>query len=91
MKFSIIELYGLVFTILFNIGPLFQLVKIIRNKSSYNMSLLMWVCSAIGQLCVLMYYVHNDVSGLFNYINCILGFVLNIVMIVSIIYYSKKK
>jgi uncharacterized protein with PQ loop repeat len=87
---NIIELYGLLFTILFNIGPMFQLVKIFRNKSSYNMSLEMWICSAIGQLCVLMYYIHNDVSGVFNYINCILGFVLNIVMMGSICYYNKK-
>lgn len=90
MKFSVIELYGLVFTILFNIGPLFQFIKIVRNKSSYNMSLLMWICSAIGQLCVLMYYVHNNVSGIFNYVNCILGFALNLVIVMSIFYYNRK-
>lgn len=84
------EIYGLVFTILFNVAPLFQLFKILRNKSSYNNSVGMWICSGIGQVCVLMYYVNLNIGGLFNYINCIIGLVLNVVMVSCICYYDKS-
>ena len=86
---NINEIYGLVFTILFNVGPLIQLRKIIVNKSSVNISILMWILQIMGQLCVLMYYYSMRIGGIFNYINCIIGLTLNVVM-VSCIYYYKK-
>jgi uncharacterized protein with PQ loop repeat len=86
---NINEIYGLVFTILFNVAPLFQLVKILRNKSSYNNSMGMWICSGIGQVCVLMYYYSMRIGGIFNYINCIIGLTLNVVMVACIYYYGR--
>ena len=86
---NINEIYGLVFTILFNVGPLIQLRKMIVNKSSVNISILMWILQIMGQVCVLMYYYSMRIGGIFNYINCIIGLTLNVVM-VSCIYYYKK-
>ena len=37
------EIYGLAFTVVFNVGPLIQLRKIVVNKSSVNISLVMWI------------------------------------------------
>ena len=94
MRYSIMnhvsELFGLAFTILFNVAPLFQLVTIVRHKSSYNNSIAMWVCGAFGQLCMMGYYVSMNVQGMFNYINCIIGLLLNLGMVGCIVYYSNR-
>lgn len=84
------ELFGLAFTILFNIAPLFQLVTIVRHKSSYNNSIGMWVCGALGQLCMVGYYVCMNVQGMFSYINCVIGLLLNLCMVWCIVYYRNR-
>ena len=86
-----IEIYGILFTLLFNIAPLFQMVSIVRNNSSDNNSYGLWVCGILGQICVLCYCREHDVSGIFNYINSILGILLNGIMIVLIYVYRAKK
>ena len=79
------------FTLLFNVAPLFQMVKIVRNRCSYNNSYLLWVCGIVGQMCVLAYYNSLGVAGVFNYINSVMGLVLNSVMVVLIYVYRKQK
>ena len=44
------DVYGLAFTILFNVGPLFQLYRIVINGDSTNNSYGMWICGLLGQL-----------------------------------------
>lgn len=85
------EWYGIVFTVLFNIGPLFQLWSIIKHKSSYNVSIVTWALGIVGQIFVLMYLNENQVSGIFNYINSIVGLILNVVISVCIIKYREHK
>ena len=85
------DVYGLAFTILFNVGPLFQLYRIVINGDSTNNSYGMWICGLLGQMCVLSYYNHMGVEGVFNYINSILGIVLSGLMVISIYVYRRKK
>lgn len=85
------EIYGMGFTLLFNIAPLFQMVKIVRNKCSYNNSYGLWVCGVIGQMCVLGYYNSLGVEGVYNYINSVMGLILNLCMVVLIYVYRKQK
>jgi hypothetical protein len=85
------EIYGIAFTVLFNVAPLFQMVKIVRNRCSTNNSYLLWICGVMGQVCVLGYCNSLGVEGVFNYINSIMGLILNSIMIVMIRVYSKEK
>jgi len=85
------EIYGLAFTVVFNVGPLIQLRKIVVNKSSVNISLVMWILQAIGQVCVLSYYYNLNVHGVFNYVNSIIGLILNMLMVVCIYVYRNNR
>jgi hypothetical protein len=85
------SIFGLGFTVVFNVAPLFQLCIIIRNRSSYNNSYGLWLCGAFGQVCVLGYYYCLSVHGVFNYINSIIGLLLNLCMVVCIYVYRDKK
>lgn len=84
------SVYGLVFTLLFNVGPLFQILNIVRSGCSANNSYGLWICGLLGQLCVLCYYVEMGTNGMFNYINSVMGLLLCIVMIMIIWVYRKK-
>jgi len=70
---------------------LIQLRKIVVNKSSVNISLVMWILQAIGQVCVLSYYYNLNVHGIFNYVNSIIGLILNMCMVVCIYVYRNKR
>lgn len=83
--------YGLAFTILFNVAPLFQVYRIVANRDSSNNSYGLWICGILGQMCVLSYYKHNNVEGVFNYINSVLGLLLNSMMVIMIYVYRRKK
>lgn len=82
--------YGVMFTVFFNIGPIFQILSIMRCRCSRNVSYSMYVCGILGQLCVMQYLRVTYVSGIFNYINSILGIVLNVVVIVCIVMYRPR-
>jgi len=84
------EVYGLMFVILFNIAPLFSVYRIVANRDSSNNSYGLWICGVLGQVCVLCYYRHMDVRGVFNYINSVMGLILNMVMIIIIYVYRRK-
>ncbi len=85
------EMYGLMFTVLFNVGPMFQMYRIVYNRDSSNNSYVLWICGVLGQVCVLSYYDHLGVTGAFNYINSIVGLCLNAVMVVLIYVYRRQK
>lgn len=85
------EYYGIIFTMLFNIGPLFQLWTITKHKSSCNVSIVMWVLGFIGQIFVLLYLFENNVTGIFNYINSGIGLLLSMIITVMILIYRNKK
>ena len=85
------EVYGIAFTVLFNVGPIFQVVKIMRSGSSENNSYGMWLCGVFGQVCVLMYCYELQLEGLFNYVNSVMGLVLNCVMVGMIWVYRKGR
>ena len=84
------NVYGLLFTILFNIGPLFQMYRIVVNRDSTNNSVILWVCGIIGQVFVLCYCIELGVEGVFNYINSVVGLCLNVMMVVLIYVYRRK-
>jgi len=80
-----VEIYGLIFTVMFNSGPIVQLYKIYKNKSSENVSIVMFVMCIIGHCSIFMYLVSYNVSGMFNYINSGINMVLCFALIYSII------
>lgn len=85
------DVYGLAFTVLFNVAPLFQLYRIVANRDSTNNSYGLWICGVLGQVCVLSYYRHKGVEGVFNYINSVTGLILNSVMVISIYVFRRQK
>ena len=87
---TIDDYYGLIFTVLFNTGPVFQIYDIVKHKSSYNVNIVTWACGVIGQIFVLMYLNYLNSEGVFNYINSIIGLILNLAMVVLIIVYRPK-
>ena len=61
------------------------------NRDSSNNSYGLWICGLLGQVCVLSYYNHKGVEGVYNYINSILGLILNSIMVVLIYVYRRQK
>jgi hypothetical protein len=71
---SDVNIYGLLFTVLFNVAPLFQMYKIVINKDSENNSYGLWFCGMVGQVSVLCYNCKVGMTGIFSYINSVIGF-----------------
>lgn len=84
------DYYGIMFSILFNIGPMFQLWTIIKHKSSYNVSIVTWVFGICGQIFLLLYLEEKNVIGIFNYINSLIGLISNIIITIMILKYRNK-
>jgi len=85
------DVFGVGFTLLFNVAPFFQLYTIVKNKSSYNNSYWLWLSGVFGQMCVLSYYYNLNVHGIFNYVNSIIGLILNVLMVSCIYVYRNKR
>ena len=71
-------------------APLFQVYRIVVNRDSTNNSYGLWICGVLGQMCVLSYYERLNVEGVYNYINSLMGLILNSVMVVMIYVYRRK-
>ena len=85
------DVYGLAFTVLFNVAPMFQLYRIVVNRDSSNNSYGLWISGIMGQVCVYSYNSHLDIKGTYNYINSVIGMILNSVMVIMIYVYRRKK
>ena len=67
---SLKSFLGILFTVLFLLGPCFQLAKLISSKDSKGVSAPAYWLNNMGQLCVLI-YAQLTHSGLWVYINSI--------------------
>ena len=91
LQMSDANIYGLLFTVLFNVAPLFQMYKIVINKDSENNSYGLWFCGMVGQVSVLCYNSKVGMTGIFSYINSVIGLCLSCVMVVMIYVYRRQK
>lgn len=86
---DIVEVYGIIFTVMFNIGPCIQLHKIWKYKVVDGISVMMFIMCIVAHMSLMMYYVSYEVEGIFNYINSIIGMVLCVVIVISIMRFSR--
>ncbi len=87
---SLKSILGIFFTILFLMGPCFQLGKLISSKDSKGLSAPSYWLNNMGQLCVLI-YAQLSQSGLWVYINSIGSIALNFTIIIFIWLYDRRK
>ena len=76
-------IYGLIFTALFGIGPIMQIVKIYKNKSSNNVSIGMYIMGIFAQLTVIL-YMNGVGGGIWNYITSVLGIIYCVITLICI-------
>ncbi len=81
---------GILFTVLFLLGPCFQLAKLISSKDSKGVSAPAYWLNNMGQLCVLI-YAQLTHSGLWVYINSIGSIILNCSILTFIWLYDRRK
>lgn len=81
---------GIAFTVLFLLGPCFQLGKLISAKDSRSVSAPAFWLNNMGQICVLC-YAYLTHSGLWVYINSIGSIMLNCFILFFIWLYDKRK
>jgi len=86
---DIVEVYGIIFTVMFNIGPCIQLHKIWKYKVVSGISVMMFIMCIVAHMSLMMYYVSYEVEGIFNYINSIIGMVLCVVVVISIMRFRR--
>ena len=86
---SLKSILGIFFTILFLMGPCFQLGKLISSKDSKGLSAPSYWLNNMGQLCVLI-YAQLSQSGLWVYINSIGSIALNFTIIIFIWLYDRS-
>jgi uncharacterized protein with PQ loop repeat len=81
---------GILFTVLFLLGPCFQLAKLISSKDSKGVSAPAYWLNNMGQLCVLI-YAQLTHSGMWVYINSIGSITLNCTILIFIWLYDRRK
>lgn len=81
---------GILFTVLFLLGPCFQLAKLISSKDSKGVSAPAYWLNNMGQLCVLI-YAQLTHSGLWVYINSVGSIILNCSILTFIWLYDRRK
>ena len=86
---SLKSILGIFFTILFLMGPCFQLGKLMSSKDSKGLSAPSYWLNNMGQLCVLI-YAQLSQSGLWVYINSIGSIALNFTIIIFIWLYDRR-
>ena len=87
---SLKSFLGILFTVLFLLGPCFQLAKLISSKDSKGVSAPAYWLNNMGQLCVLI-YAQLTHSGLWVYINSIGSIILNCSILTFIWLYDRRK
>ena len=87
---SLKSFLGILFTVLFLLGPCFQLAKLISSKDSKGVSAPAYWLNDMGQLCVLI-YAQLTHSGLWVYINSIGSIILNCSILTFIWLYDRRK
>jgi len=87
---SLKSILGILFTVLFLMGPCFQLGKLISSKDSKELSAPAYWLNNMGQLCVLV-YAQLTHSGLWVYINSIGSISLNCAILIFIWLYDRRK
>ena len=87
---SLKSILGISFTVLFLMGPCFQLGKLISSKDSKGLSVPSYWLNNMGQLCVLI-YAQLSQSGLWVYINSIGSIALNFTILIFIWLYDRRK
>jgi len=87
---SLKSFLGILFTVLFLLGPCFQLAKLISSKDSKGVSAPAYWLNNMGQLCVLI-YAQLTHSGLWVYINSIGSIILNCTILIFIWLYDRRK
>ena len=86
---SLKSILGIFFTVLFLLGPCFQLGKLISSKDSKGLSAPSYWLNNMGQLCVLV-YAQLTHSGLWVYINSIGSISLNCAILIFIWLYDRR-
>jgi uncharacterized protein with PQ loop repeat len=84
------SILGIAFTVLFLLGPCFQLAKLISSKDSKGVSAPAYWLNNMGQVCVLV-YAHLSHSGLWVYVNSIGSIMLNCTILTFIWLYDRRK
>ncbi len=87
---SLKSFLGILFTVLFLLGPCFQLAKLISSKDSKGVSAPAYWLNNMGQLCVLI-YAQLTHSGLWVYINSVGSIILNCSILTFIWLYDRRK
>ena len=87
---SLKSFLGILFTVLFLLGPCFQLAKLISSKDSKGVSAPAYWLNNMGQLCVLI-YAQLTHSGLWVYINSVGSITLNCTILIFIWLYDRRK
>jgi len=87
---SLKSFLGILFTVLFLLGPCFQLAKLISSKDSKGVSAPAYWLNNMGQVCVLV-YAHLSHSGLWVYVNSIGSIMLNCTILTFIWLYDRRK
>jgi uncharacterized protein with PQ loop repeat len=81
---------GIAFTVLFLMGPCFQLIKLISVKNSKSLSSESFLLNNVGQICVI-YYSNLTNAGLWVYINSICSIILNCLILFFIWFYDERR
>ena len=85
------NIFGPLLAICFSIAYIPQIIKIIKYKSSNDVSLLMLLINAIGYLSGLLYCIFTSVEGFWLFFNYTSGLIMTILVMVLWKIYLKKE
>lgn len=83
------QIFGVVLAISFSGAYIPQIIKMIRRKSSSDVSLLMLLINSLGYGSGIMYCVMLDVSGFWLYFNYTAGLLMTLISILIWICYDR--
>ncbi len=76
------NIFGAILTISFSGAYIPQIVKMVRRKSSNDVSLVMLIINAIGYWCGLGYVLIREVNAIWLTLNYTLGFIMTFLCMV---------
>ena len=84
------QVFGLVLTVSFSLAYVPQIIKIIKRKSSDDVSLMMLLINGLGYYCGLGYVLIKEVSAFWLIFNYSMGFIMTGLCIVIWFCYRKS-
>ena len=85
------DFLGIVLSVSFSVAYIPQMIKMVRRKSSRDVSLIMLIINGIGYYCGLRYVLTKELNSFWLFFNYISGLIMTFLCVVMWLIYKGEK